>query len=58
MCFTLKSGDELSKYKMIFAGDKQINEFGYNTESVLKRRTDCNKKSLSLFKAICLKKKV
>jgi len=42
---------------MIFTGDKQINKFGCNTGSVLKRRIDCNKKSLSLFKAIRFKKK-
>jgi len=54
---TQKLGDELLKYKMIFTGDKQINKFVDNAESVLKRRIDCNKKSLSLFRAICLKKK-
>jgi len=50
-------GDELSTYKMILTGDKQINKFGCKTGPMLIRRIDFNKKSLPLFKAKCLKKK-
>ncbi len=42
---------------MIFTGDNQIRKLSYNTESMLIRHIDCNKKSLSLFKAIGFKKK-
>lgn len=55
--FIQKLGDELSQCKMIFIGDNLLNKFGYNTESILKRRIDCNKKSLSLFNATGFKKK-
>jgi len=51
-------GDEHFTCKMILTGGKQINKFGCNTESMLTRRIDCNKKSLPLFKAAGLKKKV
>jgi predicted transcriptional regulator len=53
----IRLGDELSKCKMVFTGDNYISTYNYKTGSMLIRHINFNKKSLSLFKTICFKKK-
>ena len=50
-------GDELFKCKMVFTGDNYKHTYNYKTGSMLRCHIDFNKKSLSLFKTICFKKK-
>ncbi len=53
----IRLGDELLKGKMVFTGDNYRNTYNYKTGSMLRSHIDFDKKSLSLFKTICFKKK-
>jgi len=57
MMLRMRLGSELSKCKMVFTGDNYRNIYNYAIGSMLRCRIDFNKKSSSLFKTICLKKK-
>jgi hypothetical protein len=53
----IRLGDELLKCKMVFTGDNYKHTYNYKTGSMLICHIDFNKKSSSLFKTICFKKK-